>query len=72
MSIEEVLLKTVRELAPQRQQEILDHALRLRVAQAIESKDLHGLAAGLGPVPTAEDIDEVHREMWRNFPREDV
>lgn len=33
---------------------------------------LHGLLADLGPAPSAEDIDEVRREMWSNFPREDI
>ena len=32
----------------------------------------HGLLADLGPAPSAEDIDEVRREMWANFPRDDI
>lgn len=31
-----------------------------------------GMCADLGPAPSAEDIDEVRREMWKNFPREDI
>jgi hypothetical protein len=78
MSIEEVILKTVRELPPKSQQEILDHALRLRDEQGREPGHraprlvIKGVAQGLGPVPTAEDIDAVRREEWKNFPREDV
>ncbi|MDX1992298.1 MAG: hypothetical protein SF029_07910 [bacterium] len=32
----------------------------------------YGLVADLGSAPSAEDIDEVRREMWQNFPREDM
>ena len=28
---------------------------------------LHGWFADLGPAPSAEDIDEVQREMWATF-----
>jgi hypothetical protein len=35
-------------------------------------RSLYGLCADLGPAPSAEDIDEVRREMWANFPREDI
>ncbi|MEO8611137.1 MAG: hypothetical protein ABI690_24790 [Chloroflexota bacterium] len=35
-------------------------------------RSLLGLAADLGPAPSAEDIDEARREMWGNFPREDI
>lgn len=34
-------------------------------------RSLHGILADLGPAPSAEDIDEVRREMWDNFPRDD-
>lgn len=33
---------------------------------------LYGICADLGPAPSAEDIDEVRREVWANFPREDI
>ena len=35
-------------------------------------KSLWGLCADLGPVPSAEEIDEVRRQEWANFPREDL
>jgi hypothetical protein len=31
-----------------------------------------GALAHLGPGPSDEDIDEVRRDMWKNFPREDI
>ncbi|MBI1281790.1 MAG: hypothetical protein GC179_26940 [Anaerolineaceae bacterium] len=33
---------------------------------------LRGILADLGPAPSAEDIDEVRQEVWKNFPREDI
>ena len=33
---------------------------------------MRGILADLGPAPSAEDIDEVRREVWKNFPREDI
>jgi hypothetical protein len=35
-------------------------------------RSLLGLLADLGPAPSAEDIDEARREMWANFPRDDI
>lgn len=35
-------------------------------------RSLKGILAHLGPAPSAEDIDEVRREMWANFPRDDI
>jgi len=35
-------------------------------------KSLLGLCADLGPAPSTEDIDEIRREMWADFPREGI
>lgn len=35
-------------------------------------KSLYGLWADLNVNVSEEDIDEMRREMWRNFPREDI
>ncbi len=35
-------------------------------------RSLYGLLAHLGTAPSEEDIDDVRREMWSNFPREDI
>jgi hypothetical protein len=32
----------------------------------------YGMCADLGPAPSEEDIAEARREMWGNFPREDI
>jgi hypothetical protein len=31
-----------------------------------------GLLADLGSGPSTEDIDDARREIWGNFPREDI
>ena len=53
-----------------------------RVASALERelqetglaprRSLYGWCADLGPAPSAEVIDEVRREAWSIFPREDI
>lgn len=59
-----------------KQQEVLEFVES--IAQEIESQpraprqSLRGLWADLGLEVTAEDIDEARREMWGNFPREDI
>ena len=35
-------------------------------------KSMRGLLAGYGTAPSAEDIDEMRRELLANFPREDI
>ncbi len=35
-------------------------------------RSLLGLCADLGPPPSTEDINEIRREMWAGFPREDI
>ena len=73
MTIEQSLIEAVRSLPPEKQQELLEHANRLREHAAAEPrKSGKGLWAGMGISLSAEDIDEVRREMWKDFPREDI
>jgi hypothetical protein len=51
--------------------ERLASTLQTDLAPPAPLKDAYGLVADLGTPPTDEDIQEVRREMWRNFPRED-
>jgi len=44
----------------------------LATTQPIPRTPLFGRFAHFGPAPSAEEIDEVRREMWANFPREDI
>jgi len=74
MSIEQAILKEVQALPPEGQREIYEHARRLRAATAKRPpfKNVRGMWAHLGFSLSAEEIEENQREMWRNFPREDV
>lgn len=61
-------------LPPDKQQELLSHASSLR-QQARPSqpfKSVRGLWSDLGISLSAEEIDDSQREMWKNFPREDI
>jgi hypothetical protein len=74
MTLEQSILEAVRALPPEKQQELLTHAEKLRN----ESTPLKprwsgkGLWADLNITLTAEEIEENQREMWKNFPREDI
>ena len=74
MSVEQAILEAVRTLPFDKQQEILNHATRLRdeAAPKVPLQNIKGILAGRGISVSAEDIDEARREMWMNFPREDV
>ncbi len=74
MSVEQAILDAVRKLPFDKQQEILNHATRLRdeAAPKNEFRSIKGILAGRGISISAEDIDEARREMWKVFPRKDI
>jgi hypothetical protein len=39
---------------------------------AQQTQSQWGAWSNLGPAPSEEDIQEVRREMWANFPRDDI
>ena len=44
----------------------------VRALQPAPRRTLRGALSQRGLAPSAEEIDEVRREAWANFPREDV
>ncbi|MBZ5622941.1 MAG: hypothetical protein LAQ69_30040 [Acidobacteriia bacterium] len=74
MSLEQAILDAVRTLPAEKQQEILIHATRLRdeTARKKPFKSVKGLWDGLGVSLSSDDIERNQREMWKNFPREDI
>jgi len=74
MSVEQAILEAVRTLPFDKQQEILRHATRLRdeAASKIPFQSIKGILASRGISISAEDIDQARRELWKNFPREDI
>lgn len=74
MTIEQAILKEVQALPPEKQREVYEHVRRLRAETAKKPpfKSVRGLWAHLGISLSAEEIEENQREMWRNFPRDDI
>ncbi len=73
MSLEESIIEAVQCLPPDKQQELLDHAERLKaeIQPKKPLKNVKGLWADLGISLSADDIEKARREMWKNFPRDD-
>ena len=72
MSIVEAILEKVRTLPPDKQSELLKFADSL-ITEAQTKPQLRspeGLWAGYDIDISEEDIRELRREMWKNFPRE--
>ena len=74
MSLEEAILEKVRVLPPEKQKEVLDFAASLDAASPLKQplQSPEGLWADLNVSISEEDIAELRREMWKNFPREDI
>jgi len=74
MAVAEQILEMVDALPPERQKEVLHFAefLANRYAAKRARRSSRGLWADLGVEITEKDIEEARREMWANFPREDI
>ena len=74
MSLEQATLEAVRALPPEKQQEVLNHAARLRDEAGRKSpfKNVRDLWADLGISLSPDEIEENQRDMWRNFTRKDL
>jgi hypothetical protein len=74
MSVEQAILEAIRALPAEKQQELLSHATRLREETGPKKPfmSIKGLWSDLGISPSADEIEENQREMWKNFPREDI
>ena len=74
MTLEEAIIEKVRNLGPEEQAELLEHAdsLSAQTAPRPPLRSPKGLWADEPFRITEEDIAEVRREMWKNFPREDI
>jgi hypothetical protein len=72
MTIEEQILAKLRDLPPEKQQEVLEFVDSLKKENGPKTprRSLRGLWADLNIHITEEDIAEARREMWGNFPRD--
>lgn len=72
MTTEEILVEKIKVLPVNRQQELLDFAefLEQKEAGRKPRRNLYGVLSDLNVNITEEDIKEVRKEMYGNFPRE--
>lgn len=71
MTVEEQVLEKLRELPPQKQEEVLAFVSLLREKGETKSRhSLRGLWANLNVKISERDISESRREMWGSFPRD--
>jgi hypothetical protein len=70
MTIEQQVLEKLRDLPPEKQQEVLVFVDSLSGGLKGPRRSLLGLWADLNSRITAEDIAEARREMWERFPRD--
>jgi hypothetical protein len=72
MTTWEMIAEKSKTLAAEKQQEVLDFVEFLRTRRELKRplRDLAGLWKGFDLSP--EDIAEARREMWGNFPRDDI
>jgi hypothetical protein len=73
----ENLIKMTKQLSPLEKLRLVEGVLPdieagLHGTEAPALQSLHGALASLGPAPSAEDIEAVRREMFQNFPRNDI
>ena len=74
MVIDSSILDKVRMLPPEKQQEVADFIefLRQQSGKLQRKSRLKGLCSDLGVQITEDQIDEMRREVWGNFPRKDM
>jgi hypothetical protein len=72
MTIEQHVLEKLRDLPPEKQQEVLDFVdfLNEKNGPKKPRRSLRGLWKDLNIEITEEDIAQARREMWGNFPRD--
>jgi len=74
MTLEQAILDAVRSLPADKQQEVWNHVMQLQGEYRSSRKPRksgRGLWADLNIDVTAEEIDQLRREIWKNFPRDD-
>ncbi|APB34841.1 hypothetical protein GlitD10_2504 [Gloeomargarita lithophora Alchichica-D10] len=70
--LEQAILAHLRQLPPEKQQEVLDFAefLHQKTTTRSPRRSLKGLCADLNIEVTETDITAARQEMWSGFPRE--
>ena len=75
MTLQDVM-KLARQLSPVEKKRLIEQLSSDLESESEKSKkprqSLFGICQDLGQAPSAEDIDEMRKEAWTNFPREDI
>jgi hypothetical protein len=69
MSTEQLLLEKWRVLPQDKQQEVLEFVLKIKVAPKVH-KSIKGMWANSKFNITEKEITEAKQEMWKNFPKD--
>ncbi|MBE9213953.1 DUF2281 domain-containing protein [Plectonema cf. radiosum LEGE 06105] len=74
MNIEAAIIENLRVLPEEKQQEVLDFVEFLKAKNLLKSssRKIKGMCADLDVHISEEDITQARREMWGNFPKEDI
>jgi len=73
MEMDQILIDKLKSLPVEKKQEALDFIefLEKKVSRKLPRQTCEGLWKDLKINITSEDIEEVRREMWGEFPRKD-
>jgi len=74
MEVAKLIVERLHVLSPDKQREVLDFVdfLARRAEPTQPRRDPKGLWADLGVDVTARDIGDARKELWGDFPREDI
>jgi hypothetical protein len=77
MTTYEEVVSMIERLSDEDQVRVIEHTSgllrhKLMRLEGHSTPSLYGSFADVIPPLSAEDIDEARREMWANFPREDI
>jgi hypothetical protein len=75
MTIADAVLERLRNLPPDKQQQVLEFVQKLNdktPSLPTKLRSPEGLLANLGTSISAEEIDDARREMWATFPRDEI
>lgn len=74
VEFERTVMSKLRRLPPERQREVLDFVeyLALKSPTPDQRQTIEGIFADVGVSLSADEIDQVRKEAWSGYPREDI
>ncbi len=72
MTVEQEILEKVLALPAAQKTEVLQYVSGLQTAKRPPFRSPEGILADLDFTLTEEDLAEARREMWANFPHDDI